>query len=145
MSVPARVSLVTLGVADVAASTAFYEALGWSLSSASVPGEVSFFKTAGAIVALWGTDDLRADAELPADSALSAFRGVAIAINLASRQDVDDAMLTVEAAGGRIAKAPHSTEWGGYSGYFADPDGHLVEVAHNPFWPLDDRGLPTLP
>ena len=110
MSVPARVSLVTLGVADVAASTAFYEALGWSLSSASVPGEVSFFKTAGAIVALWGTDNLRADAELPADSALSAFRGVAIAINLASRQEVDDAMSTVEAAGGRIAKAPHSTD-----------------------------------
>lgn len=145
MSVPARVSLVTLGVADVAAATAFYEALGWSLSSASVPGEVSFFKTGGAILALWGTEDLRADADQPPDSAVPAFRGVALAINLASRQEVDDAVSAVEAAGGRIAKAPHATDWGGYSGYFADLDGHLIEVAHNPFWPLDESGLPTLP
>ena len=74
-----------------------------------------------------------------------AFRGVTLAVNVESPQVVDAALATAECAGARIAKAPGATEWGGYHGYFADPDGHLWEVAHNPFWPLDDSGVPQLP
>ena len=72
------------------------------------------------------------------------FRAVALAINLASREEVDDAIGDWVLAGGSISKAPHETEWGGYSGYVADPDGNLWELAHNPGWPLDERGLPQL-
>jgi catechol 2,3-dioxygenase-like lactoylglutathione lyase family enzyme len=144
MALPARISLVTLGVADVAAATRFYEAIGFERSSASVDGAVSFFATAGGVLAVWGTADLAADAGLappPADR----FRGVALAINLESRSAVDAAFADVEAAGGLVCKAPVASEWGGYSGYFADPDGNVWEIAHNPHWPLDERGLPQLP
>jgi hypothetical protein len=144
MAVPARISLVTLGVADVTTSTTFYQALGWQLSSASVLGEVSFFRTAGAILAVFGDTDLEADAGT-SPSTSSGFRGVALAINCASVKEVDDAFTTVRAAGGRILREPRPTDWGGYSGYFADPDGHAFEVAHNPGFPLDDNGLPILP
>ncbi len=140
----AAITLVTLGVRDVAASTSFYEALGFPMSSASVPGEVSFFRTAGGLLGLYGADDLADDAQLPrSDSA--EFRGVTLAINLADRDAVDAAIATAEGAGARVLKPAQATEWGGYHAYFADPDGHAWEVAHNPFWPLDDRGLPVLP
>lgn len=145
MTVPARVSLVTLGVADVAASTAFYQALGWPLSSSSVPGVVSFFKTAGAVLALWGAEELRADAGLPPGGTTTDLRDVALAINCASREEVDDAIATAAAAGGSVLKPATTTEWGGYSGYVADLDGHAIEIAHNPGWPLDNAGLPVLP
>ena len=145
MSVPAAISLVTLGVADVPASTRFYAALGFELSPASVAGDVSFFKTAGGLLGLYGADDLRRDAQAGAAAASGAFRGVTLAINVADRPAVDAAMATAEAAGAAIAKPAQATEWGGYHGYFADPDGHLWEVAHNPGWPLDERGLPQLP
>lgn len=144
MAVPARLSLVTLGVADLARATEFYTALGWPLSSASVPGEVSFFRTAGGLLALWGARDLAADATADAGE-LPAFRGVALAINLDNPADVDAAIEEAVAAGGRLVKAATRAEWGGYSGYFADPDGHLWEVAHNPGWPLDETGRPMLP
>jgi catechol 2,3-dioxygenase-like lactoylglutathione lyase family enzyme len=144
MAVPPRISLVTLGVADVAAATSFYEALGWVRSPASVEGDVSFFRTAGAILALWGVDDLRADAGLSVE-APPQFRGVALAINCADRAEVDEAIATAIAAGGQLRKPATATEWGGYSGYVADPDGHLIEIAHNPGWPLGDDGLPILP
>jgi predicted lactoylglutathione lyase len=144
MPVPPAISLVTLGVRDVAASTRFYEALGFPLSSASVPDEVSFFRTAGGLLALWGEGDLRRDAAAAANSG-SSFRGVTLAINVASRDEVDDALAAAVAAGATIARSAEATDWGGYNGYFADPDGHLWEVAHNPFWPLDERGLPQLP
>lgn len=145
MAVPARISLVTLGVANLAAATSFYEALGWTRSPASVDGEVSFFRTAGAILALWGADELRADAGMPAGPDPQQFRGVALAINCADRDEVDEAIATALAAGGRLHKPATPSDWGGYSGYIADPDGHLIEIAHNPGWPLDDDGLPILP
>jgi uncharacterized protein len=145
MSVPAAISLVTLGVTDVPAATRFYEALGFELSPASVAGDVSFFKTAGGLLGLYGADDLRSDAQAGAAAAPGAFRGVTLAINVADRETVDAAMATAEAAGATMAKPAQATEWGGYHGYFADPDGHLWEVAHNPGWPLDERGLPQLP
>ncbi|HEY2299635.1 MAG TPA: VOC family protein [Jatrophihabitans sp.] len=144
MPVKPAISLVTLGVQDVAASTRFYEALGFPLSSGSVPGEVSFFRTAGGLLGLYGADDLADDAQLPRASS-EGFRGFTLAINLASAQEVDAAIAAAEAAGARLIKPAQPTEWGGYHAYFADPDGHAWEVAHNPFWPLDDRGLPVLP
>lgn len=144
MTVTAAISLVTLGVRDVAASTAFYERLGFPLSSGSVPGEVSFFRTAGALLGLYGIDDLADDARLPR-SGSAGFRGSTLAINLTDRAAVDAALATAEQAGASVLKPAQATEWGGYHAYFADPDGHAWEVAHNPFWPLDDRGLPVLP
>jgi len=138
------ISLVTLGVRDVPASTRFYQALGFELSSASVEGEVSFFRTGGGVLAVWSATELAADAGL-APRADSGFRGCSYAMNLGSPEDVDSRLAEAAAAGGTITKPAHKTDWGGYSGYFADADGHSWEVAHNPFWPLDDRGLPQLP
>jgi predicted lactoylglutathione lyase len=144
MSLPPVLGLVTLGVRDVGAATAFYESLGFPLSSASVAGEVSFFRTAGGLLALWGNESLRADAAgRPAD--ISTFRGVALAVNVAAPEDVDAGLAAAVEAGGTIARPAETTEWGGYNGYYADPDGHLWEVAHNPFWPLDEHGVPELP
>ena len=144
MALTPAISLVTLGVRDVPASTAFYQALGFPLSSSSVPGEVSFFRTAGGLLGLYGADDLADDAQLPR-SAAAGFRGVSLAINVADRDAVDEAIATAEAAGAQVLKPARATEWGGYHAYFADPDGHAWEVAHNPYWPLDERGLPVLP
>lgn len=143
MSVPQRYSLVTLGVRDVPASTAFYERLGWRRSSASVEGDVAFFATPGGVLALWSAAALAADAGQPGSP--GAFRGVAVSINLDSPEEVDAAIGAWVAAGGTVSRAAAATEWGGYSGYVADPDGHLWELAHNPYWPLDERGLPMLP
>jgi predicted lactoylglutathione lyase len=143
MAVPARVTLVTLGVSDVARATAFYEALGWPLSPASVPGEVSFFNTDGAILALWSRQELANDTGLR--NTTTGVGEVAIAMNLDDRAQVDAAFDEVKRAGGTIVKAPVATDWGGYSGYFADPDGHLWEIAHNPHWPIGDDGRPALP
>ena len=146
MSVPARVSLVTLGVRDLARATAFYESLGWELSSAS-SGDVSFLRTAGALLALFPHGDLVADANLPADDAQppTTFRGVTLAINLESADRVDAAMVDAERVGATVLKPPQPTEWGGYGAYFSDPDGHVWEVAHNPFWPIGDDERPRLP
>lgn len=144
MTAPARVSLVTLGVSDVALSTEFYERLGWSLSSASVPGQVSFFRTAGGILALYGAADLAADIG-SANSTLPGFRGLALAINCDNREQVDETLRTAENAGATVLKPARVAEWGGYSGYFADPDGHVWEVAHNPAWPIGEDGRPMLP
>jgi uncharacterized protein len=144
MSVPAVVSLITLGVRDVAASTRFYAALGFPLSSASVPGEVSFFRTSGGLLAVWGAADQAADARVDPPPP-GAFSGVTLAINVESRRAVDAALAAAADIGARILKPAEETDWGGYQGYFADPDGYAWEVAHNPFWPLDERGLPQLP
>jgi uncharacterized protein len=145
MSIPAVVSLVTLGVRDVGASTQFYEALGFERSSASVDGEVTFFKTAGALLGLWGADDLRRDALADRAVEPGTFRGLSLAVNVGSRDAVDGALASAEAAGATITKPAQATEWGGYHGYFADPDGHAWEIAHNPFWPLGPDGRPQLP
>ncbi len=144
MTIPARVSLTTLGVRDVRASTAFYQALGWPLSSASQEGDVSFFNTAGGVLALFGRSALAEDAHLP-DNEVTGFRGTSLAINLESEKLVDEAFEQVRAAGGRILKPPERVFWGGYSGYFADPDDHVWEVAHNPGWPIGEDGRPQLP
>jgi uncharacterized protein len=147
MPIPQRFSLVTLGVADVDAATAFYRRLGWRQSTHSVEG-TTFFSTPGPIIALWTSPELAVDAglatEADAPQAAPPFRGVALAINFDTRDEVDRALADWHAAGGRITKPAEETEWGGYSGYGADPDGNLWELAHNPFWPLDERGIPHL-
>jgi catechol 2,3-dioxygenase-like lactoylglutathione lyase family enzyme len=144
MSVPARVSLATLGVADVARSTEFYESLGWRLSAESVPGLVSFFHTAGGLLSLVATDDITTDAGLP-PRASADFRGTMLAINVESPAAVDEALRSVVQAGATLVKAGGTTAWGGYLGYFTDPDGHLWEITFNPAWPLGPDGVPRLP
>ena len=146
MTVPARVSLVTLGVTDVERATAFYLSLGWRLSPASVAGEVSFFHTGGALLALWDLAALAADTgQTPGETPVAGFRHTMLALNLGSPDEVDAAFEEAVAAGGRVVKAPSRADWGGYTGSFADPDGHLWEVAFNPDFPLGPDGLPTLP
>jgi catechol 2,3-dioxygenase-like lactoylglutathione lyase family enzyme len=142
-AVPARISIVTLGVSDLARSSAFYAALGWHRSAASSP-EIVWFRTADSVLGLFPADDLAADAGLPPGGE-PAFRGVTLAINLESPQAVDAALAVAVAAGAEIVKPPAATEWGGYSGYFEDPDGHLWELAHNPFFPFTEQGRLDLP
>jgi predicted lactoylglutathione lyase len=144
MSVPPRVSLATLGVGDVARATEFYESLGWRLSAASVPGMVSFFQTAGGLLALVKTDDIAADAGIPHRTSTD-FRGVLLAINVESPAAVDDALRSAVQAGASLVKAGSQAEWGGYLGYFTDPDGHLWEITWNPGFPLNPGGIPQLP
>lgn len=144
MAAPARISLATLGVRDVERSTAFYQALGWELSSASQRGEVSFFKTAGALLCIFGVEDLAKDANVAAEPA-AGFRAASLAINVGSPEEVDAALAAAVEAGGSLVKAGEKVFWGGYSGYFTDLDGHLWEVAHNPYWPLGADGLPHIP
>lgn len=142
MAVPAAVSLVTLGVDDVTRATAFYETLGWERSTASTD-EVSFFRTAGAILALWRRSDLAEDANVAASGGDAG--SVSLAINVGGDALVDEALATAERAGATILKPAQPTSWGGYQGYFRDLDGHVWEVAHNPGWPLGPDGLPRLP
>ncbi|MER5865408.1 VOC family protein [Kitasatospora sp. NPDC002040] len=140
---PARISIVTLGVTDLAASTAFYQALGWSRSSAS-NDSIVWFRTADSVLGLFPTEELAADAGIPATGEPS-FRGVTLAVNLESTAQVDAALALAVEAGATVVKPPAATEWGGYSGYFEDPDGHLWELAHNPFFPFTETGQLDLP
>ena len=142
MSLPMRLTLVTLGVADVARSTIFYETLGLTRSSQS-NDTVSFFDVGGLALALFGREELAADAGV--DGSGSGFRGSSLAWNLRSPGEVDKVVVRMVAAGGGLVKAAEKTFWGGYAGYVADPDGHLWELAHNPFWPIDDDGRLQLP
>ena len=138
----ARLCLVTLGVADIARARAFYEALGFHASSAS-QGDVVFFSGPGSILALYPRDKLAEDAGVA--TAHVGFSGVALAINVDCEEQVDRMIATALGAGAQALRKPDRVFWGGYSGYFADPDGHVWEIAHNPFFPLDANGLPRLP
>ncbi len=138
-----RINLVTLGVADIAASRAFYERLGFVASSAS-NASVAFFDANGVVLGLFGHDALAEDAHLK-PSAAPAFRGMSLAWNAGSEAEVDKVLAHAVASGGQLLKPAQRVFWGGYSGYFADPDGHLWEVAHNPFFPLTAEGHLTLP
>lgn len=138
-----RVTLVTLGVTDMGVARAFYEKLGWRAHETSTP-DVTFFDAGGMVVSLFGRAALAADAQMQ-DAALPAYRGVSLAQNLRSEAEVDSIMAAAVAAGARAVKPAQSTFWGGYAGYFTDPDGHLWEIAYNPFWPLDAAGKLSLP
>ena len=135
-----RVSLITLGVSDVARARRFYEALGWA--GTSPDGEVVFFQAGGMVVALWSRQLLAADSGVH-DS--GGWGGVTLAHNVGSPTEVDAVIETARAAGATIARGGAPTEWGGYSGLFIDPGGHPWEVAHNPAWRLDPDGTVHLP
>ena len=136
-----RVSLVTLGVRDLAAARRFYEALGWK-TGASPDDDVVFFQAGGMIVALWGRDQLAEDSGV-SDS--GGWGGITLAYNTRSPAEVDAVVEEARRAGARIAKEAAPTFWGGYSGVFVDPDGHPWEVAHNPHWRIGEDGSVTLP
>jgi len=129
-----RISLITLGVTDLARSVRFYrEGLGLPLREGGDVNVVAFFETRGTWLALFPREALAADAGVPADGA--GFPGFSLAHNVRTREEVDTVLEQARTAGARLVKAAGDTAWGGYSGYFADPDGHLWEVAWNPhFW-----------
>lgn len=139
---PQRVTLVTLGVADLAAARAFYGRLGWVEHPTSQPG-IAFYQMNGAVLGIFGRDDLAADQGRP--GAKLGIGAVTLAQNFATEAGVDAAFAVALAAGGTALKAPERVFWGGYSGYWADPEGHVWEVAMNPFWPLAEDGSLTLP
>ena len=136
-----RVSLITLGVSDLARSRAFYEALGWKSNSDPELGVV-FFQTGGFVFALWSRDSLAEDSGVP-DS--GGWGGVTLAYNVNAPAEADAVIEEARRAGARIAREPGETFWGGYSGVFVDPDGHPWEVAHNPRWTVTDDGRTVLP
>jgi hypothetical protein len=131
-----RVSLVTLGVRDLARSRAFYEALGWT-TGAEPDDDVVFFQAGGMIVALWGRGQLAEDSGVEDGGG---WGGVTLAHNVRSPEEVDAVIAEAEAAGATIPRRGAETFWGGYSGVFVDPDGHPWEVAHNPHWTLGADG-----
>ena len=138
-----RMNMITLGVRDLARSVKFYrDGLGLPMSSSS-SDQIAFFRLRGTILGIYGWDALAEDATVP--SAGEGFRGFAIAHNVPSREDVPRLLAEAEAAGARLIKPAQDVFWGGHSGYFADPDGHLWEVAFNPHAPLDDDGFMQLP
>ena len=130
--------IVTLGVSDLDRSIAFYDGLGWEQRGDREQGIV-WFRTSGPWLGLFAAAELAADAGLPVEP-LPQFRGITLAVNLPAIAHVDQAVTLVQAQGGTVVKAPEHTPWGGYSGYVADPDGHLWELCFNPGFPLDEAG-----
>jgi predicted lactoylglutathione lyase len=135
-----RLSLVTLGVTDLARARAFYEGLGWR-SAAAPADDVVFFQAGCMVVALWGRDQLAEDSGVE-DS--GGWGGITLAYNCRSDEEVDVVIEEARAAGGRVIREGAKTFWGGYSGVFADPEGHPWEVAHNPHWTIADDGSVAL-
>ncbi|CAH0340310.1 VOC family protein [Rhizobium sp. CECT 9324] len=142
MSLERRISLITLGVADVARSTEFYQRLGWSKSSASNE-DVTFIQLKGTVLGLFSRQALADDARV--ENTPVGFSGVTLAYNVASDIGVDAVVKFAVSCGATVVKAPEKVFWGGYSAYIADPDGHLWEIAHNPFFPFDEHGHVVLP
>jgi uncharacterized protein len=136
-----RVSLITLGVDDLARSREFYEALGWSGQEVQ---ETVFFQAGGLAVILWGREKLAADCGLEPRAA-GGFDGIALAHNVRSNADVDELVAAAERAGAAVTRQPEETFYGGYAGIFLDPDGHAWEIAHNPGFTLADDGALVLP
>ncbi len=147
MTTPQRISFITLGVADVARSTRFYESLGWRRAPGSQDA-ISFFEMQGSAFALFGHGDLAHDAGVPDDgpgAGHATFRGVALAVNVESRDEVDATFADWVDKGATPTKPPEAVFWGGYSSYVADPDGHLWEIVHNPLMPNSADGKVTFP
>lgn len=136
-----RLSLVTLGVADVTRAREFYEGLGWAGQEIQ---ETVFFQAGCIGLVLWGRDKLAADSGVD-DVGSGGFGGIALAHNVRDRWEVDAVIDAAARAGGTVTRAPGETFYGGYAGCFTDPDGHVWEVAHNPGFPLADNGAITIP
>jgi uncharacterized protein len=137
-----RISLITLGVADLERSRAFYERLGWQRSVRGADG-IAFFKTGGMALALYPRDDLAKDAGVSPQG--HGFPGFTLAFNARSRAEVEVVLAEAQAAGATIVKPAEEAFWGGYSGYFTDPDGFAWEVAWNPSFPIAADGSLRLP
>jgi uncharacterized protein len=129
-----RVSLITLGVADLARAYAFYRALGWS---AEWNDDIVFFQAGGIIISLWSREQLAQDSAV---DDRGGWGGITLAHNVRSPEEVDAVIDEARTAGANIVREPAATFWGGYSGAFHDPDGHAWEVAHNPYWTIADDG-----
>jgi uncharacterized protein len=138
-----RLSLITLGVSDVHRSRRFYEQLGWRGHEVE---ETVFFQAGCMVLTLWGREKLALDAGIGhVGDSIGGFSGVALAHNVRSEGEVREVIAAAEKAGGRVTRQPQVTFYGGYAGYFSDPDGHLWEVAHNPGLVLGEDGSLTLP
>lgn len=138
---PQRISVITLGVEDLERSRAFYAALGWTPAEAME--KVVFYQMNGLVLGLFGKSDLAGDQGRP--DAVLGTGAITLAQNFGTRTEVDAAYDMAIAAGAAPLKRPEDVFWGGYSGYYADPDGHVWELAMNPFWPLSEDGSLTLP
>ena len=137
-----RMSIITLGVKDLEAMTAWYaDVLGFRDFG---PDGIAMFDVGGFVLGLWDEEKLAEDAGRPAGSQ-TGFKGFALAYNARSEAEVDEIFKSLADAGAEVTKAPHKAFWGGYSGYFADPEGNAWEVAYNPFWPFRDDGRLELP
>ncbi|NBE81640.1 VOC family protein [Micromonospora rubida] len=136
-----RISLVTLGVADLPRARAFYERLGWRGQEVE---QTVFFQAGGLAVVLWARDELAADAGI-GDAGAGGFGGLSLAQNVRSREEVDEVIGAAVEAGATVTRPARETFYGGYAGYFADPDGHLWEIAWNPGFPLAADGTLTVP
>ena len=138
-----RISVITLGVTDLARSCRFYEhGLGWQASGRST-ADIIFFQVGGMVLSLYSKAALAEDANLPHDG--SGFGGIALSYNVRQREDVEATLAEAQAAGARLLKPAEEAHWGGYSGCFADPDGYPWEVAWNPYWELHEDGSVKLP
>lgn len=138
-----KLTLITLGVRDLQKSISFFEdGLGWKRSSDSQEG-VAFFQLNGMVLSLFGREDLAKDANVPSEG--NGFPAFSLALNATDRAEVDEVLAQAARAGAEIVKPAEEVFWGGYSGYFRDLDGFLFEVAHNPFWELDEAGSVILP
>ena len=136
MHMDQRLSLVTLGVYDLERARRFYQAMGWAPSDAS-QDDVTFFQAGGMVVSLWSRESLAEDSAVTDDGG---WGGVTLAYNARSRDEVNRVIEEARSAGATIGREPGETFWGGYSGVFIDPEGHPWEVAHNPFWTIDEDG-----
>jgi len=136
------ISFITLGVADLEVSRRFYKALGWAESSGS-QAEVAFFQAGSIAFALFGRESLADDANVSSEG--SGFPGFALAHNVASEAEVETILLEAVAVDGKLVRRGEKAPWGGFRGYFADPDGFLWEVCYNPFFPIDEQGFVQLP
>ena len=137
-----RVSLITLGVADLKRSTEFYQRLGWRRSMAKAEG-ITFFQAGGMALALYPRQDLAKDATIAPEG--HGFNGISLAYNTRNRAEVDSLLKEAAAAGATVVKPAQEAFWGGYSGYFSDPDGFLWEVAWNPHFPIAEDGSIQIP
>jgi uncharacterized protein len=137
-----RISLITLGVSDLQRSRRFYEHLRWKPSNAKAE-EIVFFQAGGIALALYPRSSLAKDANLTSDG--YGFGGITVAYSTRTREEVDAVLAQAEAAGAKLLKPAQEAFWGGYSGYFADPDGFIWEVAWNPFFPIAEDGSIRIP
>jgi hypothetical protein len=142
MSIPARTSIVTLGVRDLSRSIAFYQAIGWQRCESSIDDVISWFRTVDSYIGLFPWDELAADANLTSPTRGS-FGGITLAINLSTPEEVDAALEEAVAAGGSVLKPGTDLPFG-YGGYFADPDGHPWEVCYNRGFPVGPDGRITI-